>query len=134
MVEADACRVCSLLPELHSDTDAIVNVVSFAKMTAEFSQAPPTLNMQTLLSLQQHWYTLCRCKMPPFTLYPQFRFLHNLGCSFLLPFLQSGTPPKGIPEDSFMFLPFVKEFLLIPPPKGMLFKIPKESFAAEGGT
>jgi hypothetical protein len=59
------------------------------------------------------------------------KIMLKLGCSFLVPFLQSGTPPKGNPEDSVIFLPFVKESFLIflqfePPPKGMLFSIPKE--------
>jgi hypothetical protein len=43
-----------------------------------------------------------------------------------LPFLQTGTHPKGIPEESFIFLPFVKESFLLflqfeLPSKGMLF-------------
>jgi hypothetical protein len=43
-----------------------------------------------------------------------------------LPFLESGTPPKGFHEESFVSLPFVKKSFLIflqfePPPKGMLF-------------
>ncbi len=63
------------------------------------------------------------------TIFHQKEFISNLkgsdplGCSFLFRFLQSGTPPEGTREDSFMFLPFVKGFLLIflqfepPPPK-----------------
>ncbi len=59
--------------------------------------------------------------------YPWWYQIHDgLGCAFLLPFPHSGTPPKGIPAESFIFLPFVKESFLIflqfePPPKGMLF-------------
>ena len=49
-----------------------------------------------------------------------------LGCSFLLPFLQFETAPKGFLLDSSRFLPFGKEFFLIflqfePPPKGIFF-------------
>jgi hypothetical protein len=48
----------------------------------------------------------------------------------LLPFLQSGTPPKGILFDSSSFLPFGEESFLIflqfePPLKGMLFTYSK---------
>ena len=47
----------------------------------------------------------------------------NLGCTFLLPFLQSETPPKGILQESFSFLSEMEDSFFIflqfgPPPKG----------------
>ena len=47
----------------------------------------------------------------------------RLGCSFLLLFLQSETPPKGILQESFSFLSKMEESFFIflqfgPPPKG----------------
>ena len=49
--------------------------------------------------------------------------LDGLGCAFLLPFLQSETPPKGILQESFSFLSEMEDSFFIflqfgPPPKG----------------
>ena len=46
-----------------------------------------------------------------------------LGCTFLLPFLQSENPPKGILQESFSFLSEMEDSFFIflqfgPPPKG----------------
>jgi hypothetical protein len=37
----------------------------------------------------------------------------KLGCSFLLPFLQSETPPKGILQESFSFLSEMEDSFFI---------------------
>ena len=42
-----------------------------------------------------------------------FSSLHRLGCSFLLPFLQSETPPKGILQESFSFLSEMEDSFFI---------------------
>jgi hypothetical protein len=36
-----------------------------------------------------------------------------LGCAFLLPFLQSETPPKGILQESFSFLSEMEDSFFI---------------------
>ena len=39
--------------------------------------------------------------------------IYQLGCSFLLPFLQSETPPKGILQESFSFLSEMEDSFFI---------------------
>jgi hypothetical protein len=64
--------------------------------------------------------------------------LRTLGCSFLLPFLQSETPPKGILQESFSFLSemedsFSYSFNLEPPKRNgipLVLKESKDSFGS----
>ena len=39
--------------------------------------------------------------------------VHDLGCAFLLPFLQSEPPPKGILQESFSFLSKIEDSFFI---------------------